>query len=95
MNELQVTAALFVLALAAFVQGVFGLGFAMIATPLLALFLDYQTAVMVAAVPLLVLALYWLAVNRPYLHTSGIPWTVLPGIVTGAALGVALQVSLP
>ena len=50
MNELQVTAALLVLALAAFVQGVFGLGFAMIATPLLALFLDYQTAVMVAAV---------------------------------------------
>ena len=95
MNELQVTAALLALALAAFVQGVFGLGFAMIATPLLALFLDYQTAVMVAAVPLLVLALYWLAVNRPYLHTSGIPWTVLPGIVTGAALGVALQVSLP
>jgi uncharacterized membrane protein YfcA len=69
-NELQVTAALLVLALAAFVQGVFGLGFAMIATPLLALFLDYQTAVMVAAVPLLVLALYWLAVNRPYLHVA-------------------------
>ena len=95
MSDPQFAAALLVLALAAFVQGVFGLGFAMIATPLLALFLDYQTAVMVAAVPLFVLAVYWLTVNRLYLFRSGIPWTLLPGIVTGAALGVALQVSLP
>ena len=95
MSDPQFAAALLVLALAAFVQGVFGLGFAMIATPLLALFLDYQTAVFVAAVPLFVLAVYWLTVNRLHLFRSGIPWTLLPGIVTGAALGVALQVSLP
>ena len=95
MSDPQFAAALLVLALAAFVQGVFGLGFAMIATPLLALFLDYQTAVLVAAVPLFVLAVYWLTVNRLHLFRSGIPWTLLPGIVTGAALGVALQVSLP
>ncbi len=95
MIDLQFAAALLVLALAAFVQGVFGLGFAMIATPLLALFLDYQTAVLVAAVPLFVLAVYWLTVNRLYLYRSGLPWTLLPGIMTGAALGVALQVSLP
>ena len=94
-SDAQFAAALLVLATAAFAQGVFGLGFAMIATPLLALFLDYRTAVMVAAVPLLVLALYWLTVSRHDLHRSGIPWTMLPGIVTGAALGVALQVSLP
>jgi len=94
-SDPQFAAALLVLALAAFVQGVFGLGFAMIATPLLALFLDYQTAVLVAAVPLFVLAVYWLTVNRLHLFRSGIPWTLLPGIVTGAALGVALQVSLP
>jgi uncharacterized membrane protein YfcA len=94
-SDPQFAAALLVLALAAFVQGVFGLGFAMIATPLLALFLDYQTAVLVAAVPLFVLAVYWLTVNRLHLFRSVIPWTLLPGIVTGAALGVALQVSLP
>ena len=95
MNDPQFATALLVLALAAFVQGVFGLGFAMIATPLLALFLDYQAAVLVAAIPLFVLAVYWLAVNRLYLFRSGIPWTLLPGIMTGAALGVALQISLP
>jgi uncharacterized membrane protein YfcA len=33
--------------------------------------------------------------NRQYLGSSGLPWTLLPGIVVGAALGVALQVSLP
>lgn len=95
MNDPQFATALLVLALAAFVQGVFGLGFAMIATPLLALFLDYQAAVLVAAIPLFVLAVYWLAINRMYLFRSGIPWTLLPGIMTGAALGVALQISLP
>lgn len=95
MSDSQFAAVLFVLALAAFVQGVFGLGFAMVATPLLALFLDYQTAVLLAAVPLLVLASYWLMLNRQYLGSSGLPWTLLPGIVAGAAFGVALQVSLP
>jgi uncharacterized membrane protein YfcA len=39
-SDPHIAAALLVLALAAFVQGVFGLGFAMIATPLLALFLE-------------------------------------------------------
>ena len=94
-SDLQFATVLSVLALAAFVQGMFGLGFAMIATPLLALFLDYQTAMWLAAVPLLVLAIYWLVVNRQCLGRSGIPWTLLPGIASGAVLGVVLQLVLP
>lgn len=83
------------LALAAFAQGVFGLGFAMIATPLLALILNYQAAIFMAAVPLLVLASYWLLINRRMVIRSGVPWTLLPGIAGGAAVGVAAQIALP
>lgn len=94
-NYPEFAACLLVLGLAAFAQGVFGLGFAMIATPLLALFLDYQTAIFTTAVPLFALAGYWLLSNRKTLRLSGIPWALLPGIGAGAVIGVALQVSLP
>ena len=91
----DVVACLAVLGLAAFIQGVFGLGFAMIATPLLALFVDYPSAVLTAAVPLFVLAAIWLVSKRRSLRASGVPWLVLPGIVGGAVVGVGLQAALP
>lgn len=71
------------------------MGFAMIATPLLALFLDYRSAVLAAAIPLLVLACVWLAVNRKSLRQTGLPWTLPAGVIVGSVAGVALQVSLP
>jgi len=94
-SDLELLVSLVVLAMAALAQGVFGLGFAMIATPLLALFLDYRAAVFFAAVPLLVLSGIWLVANRQGLRHEGIPWPLLPGIVLGAAAGVAVQVALP
>ncbi len=76
-------------------HGLFGIGFAMIATPLLALFLDYRVAVALAAFPLLAMALGWLVVNV----RSRLAWDrqmgLLPGIAAGAAAGTLLQVSLP
>lgn len=94
MSTVEVLASLAILAGAAFAQGVFGLGFAMIATPLLALFLDYRAAVLLAAVPLLVLAGNWLVVNRHDLRHSGVSWQLLPGIVVGAVTGVWVHVAL-
>jgi uncharacterized membrane protein YfcA len=91
----ELLASLAILAAAAFAQGVFGLGFAMIATPLLALFLDYRAAVFLAAVPLWVLAGTWLVANRRDLRNAGVPWPLLPGIAVGAVTGVWLQVALP
>jgi uncharacterized membrane protein YfcA len=94
-STVEVLASLAILAAAAFAQGVFGLGFAMIATPLLALFLDYRAAVFLAAVPLWVLAGTWLVANRRDLRNAGVPWPLLPGIAVGAVTGVWLQVALP
>ena len=95
MSELALLVSLIVLAAAGMAQGVFGLGFAMIATPLLALFLDYRAAVLLAAVPLLVLSGLWLFANRHGLRHAGVPWPLLPCIVAGAVVGVGVQVALP
>lgn len=95
MSALELLASLAILAVAAFTQGVFGLGFAMVATPLLALFLDYQSAVVLSAVPMLMLAGNWLLAHRSALRHSGVPWSLLPGIVLGSAIGVWLHVALP
>ena len=84
-----------ILAGAGFAHGLFGIGFAMIATPLLALFLDYRLAVVLAAVPLLTIALGWLCVHvrsRVALTTQA---RLLPGIAIGAGMGTFMQVSLP
>jgi hypothetical protein len=93
-SELELVVSLVGLAMAGLAQGVFGLGFAMIATPVLALFLDHRAAVFLAAVPLLAVSGLWLVVNRRRLRYAGLPWPLLPGIVAGAAVGVGVQVVL-
>ncbi len=88
-------ASLAILALAAFTQGGFGLGFAMVATPLLAHFPDYRAEVVLSAVPMLILAGKWLVANHGAIRHSGVPWSLLPGIVLGSVTGVWLHVALP
>lgn len=95
MSVAEVSVCFAVLALAAFTQGVFGLGFAMVATPLLALFLEYRVAVVIASVPMLVIALHWLLAHRKALPHSGVPPLLIGGIVLGALGGMWLQVALP
>jgi uncharacterized membrane protein YfcA len=87
-------AGLAVLALAGFVHGVFGIGFAMIATPMLALMLDYRSAVYVSAVPLLVIALWWLLRNRRHWTGAGLAARLPVALALGALAGVAVQTSL-
>jgi uncharacterized membrane protein YfcA len=95
MSAPDLAATLAILAVAGFAQGVFGLGFAMIATPLLALYLDYTQAVFLVAVPLFVLAVYYLVRARQHLAQTPSPFALVAGIVLGAAIGVWLHVSLP
>lgn len=95
MSTWLLLASMAVLAAAGFAHGVFGIGFAMIATPLLALFLDYRLAVLLAAVPLLVMASSWLLANRRLLREYRMPASLLPAIAAGSLLGVTLQIGLP
>lgn len=95
MSDATLLATLAVLAIAGLVHGAFGIGYAMIATPLLALFLDYRSAVYLSAVPLLVMAAAWLVTHRSAWQASPLPRRLLPGIGVGAAAGVALQASVP
>ena len=67
----------------------------MIATPLLALFLDYRLAIAMSAIPLLIMAASWLATNVCSRAALGDQVRLLPGVALGAAFGAALQVSLP
>jgi len=95
MADAAVWSSVAILALAGFAHGVFGFGFAMIATPLLALFLDYRMAVLLAAVPVLLMAPSWLLAHRRQWSACAIPASLLPAVAAGALCGVALQIGLP
>lgn len=83
------------LALAGFVHGVFGIGFAMIATPLLALAIDYSSAILIAAVPLWVIAVLFLLIERKRVLREPMCARLMPGIIVGSVIGVMLQTALP
>lgn len=95
MTAEELLASTAILAAAGFAHGMFGIGFAMIATPLLALFLDYRLAVFLSAPALLAMALSWLIVHVRSRACIVQQAALLPGIALGAIAGTALQVSLP
>lgn len=95
MSDGLVWASVAILCAAGFAHGLFGIGFAMVATPLLALFLDYRAAVWLSALPLLLMATSWLVVNRRHLQVGQLPASLLVAIGLGAGLGTALQMRLP
>lgn len=84
-----------ILAGAGFIHGMFGVGYAMIATPLMALLVDYRLAVILAAVPLFIMALTVLARYRHALRENQLVRMIVPGVIVGSALGAWLHTSLP
>ncbi len=76
-----------------FLHGVFGIGFAMIATPLLALWMEPREAVLLAAVPLWCIALGFLGRHFAQVRRCG-HLVLLPCILVGSVLGVQLQSAL-
>lgn len=86
---------LIVLLVAGFAHGVFGIGFAMIATPLLALTLDYRSAIFLAAVPLLFISIYFLVLRRRFVLDEPLAKLMTPGIILGSLVGVWLQGAMP
>lgn len=95
LNLWQFAYCLLVLAIAGFAQGMFGLGFAMIATPLLALTLDYRGAVFLAAVPLMLTAVFYLIVQWRQVLSEPLSKRIAPGLIGGSIAGVWVQTSLP
>jgi uncharacterized protein len=93
-GSLQFFFCLMVLGTAGFAHGMFGFGFAMIATPLLALFVGYRLAIFLAAVPLLCMSLLFLIANRHLMRSEAVTRAIVPGIVLGSVAGAFLQASL-
>jgi uncharacterized membrane protein YfcA len=82
--------ALPILLLAGLVHGTFGIGFPMVATPLLALFTDVRTAVLLTLLPTVAVNLSVLLRGRGQGARIGPHWRVVPFVLAGAALGSGL-----
>ncbi len=94
LNEQTLWLAMAAIALAALVHGSFGVGFPLVATPLLALSTDVRSAVLLTLLPTI-------AVNVAVLITGSIQgadfgrhWRILPFVLLGAASGTALLLVL-
>jgi uncharacterized membrane protein YfcA len=84
-----------ILFVAGLIQGLFGLGFAMVSTPMLGLFLDYRVAVMLAAVPLWFIACRYIFTMRKVIKSSIVVKSLVPPIMVGSVFGVIFYAILP
>lgn len=75
---------------AGLVHGTFGIGFPLVATPLLALFTDVRTAVLLTLLPTVSVNLAILFQGPALRAGIGPHWRVLPYVLLGAALGSAM-----
>jgi uncharacterized membrane protein YfcA len=76
--------------LAALVHGTFGIGFPIVATPLLALFTDVFTAVLITLLPTMAVNLTMIARNRARLREVGRHLLVIPFALLGTLVGSLL-----
>jgi len=80
--------------LAGLVHGVFGIGFPMVATPLLALFTDVRTAVLITLLPTMAVNIATLARTGGLRSAVGRHWRLLPFVLLGAVGGSLLLLVL-
>jgi uncharacterized membrane protein YfcA len=79
---------------AGLVHGTFGIGFPLVATPLLALFTDVRSAVLITLLPTIAVNITVLS-RGPSLRTSiGPHWRLLPFVLMGAATGTLMLMVL-
>ncbi len=78
------------LLLAGLVHGIFGIGFPMVATPLLALFTDVRTAVLITLLPTMAVNIATLVRAGGLRAAIGQHWRVVPFVLLGAAGGSLL-----
>ncbi len=80
--------------LAGLVHGTFGIGLPLVATPLLALFTDVRSAVILTLLPTISVNLAILSQGPPLRSGLGPHWRVLPYVIVGALIGVSLLIVL-
>jgi uncharacterized membrane protein YfcA len=85
----------FVLAFAGLVQGALGLGFPMLATPMIAAVTDMRTAVIVVLLPCVATTVTNIAMTGQFLPTFRRFWFMPLCMLTGAAVGAKLFVAFP
>jgi uncharacterized protein len=81
-----------ILALAGFIHGVFGIGFPMIATPLLAMFMDVQSAVVITLFPTIAVNLLSIYQGGGWSASIGRFWPLALFAAVGSMLGANLLV---
>jgi len=84
-----------VLALAGMVQGSLGLGFPMVATPMIAAVTDMRTAVIMVLLPCVAATVTNVVLSGPLLPTLRRYWFMPLCMLVGAALGARLFVAYP
>jgi uncharacterized protein len=83
------------LAFAGFVQGALGLGFPMLATPMIAAATDMRTAVILILLPCVATTVTNIAMSGPFMHTLRRYWFMPVCMFVGAGIGARLFVAFP
>jgi uncharacterized membrane protein YfcA len=84
-----------VLAFAGVVQGALGLGFPMVATPLIAAVSDMRTAVILVLIPCVAATVLNVVRSGPFMHTLKKFWFMPLCMIAGASVGAQLFVAFP
>lgn len=83
------------LAFAGFVQGALGLGFPMLATPMIAAATDMRTAVILILLPCVATTVTNIVMSGPFMHTLRRYWFMPLCMLVGAGIGARLFVAFP
>ncbi len=84
-----------VLALSGIVQGALGLGFPILATPMIAAVTDMRTAVILVLLPCVATTVTNIVMSGPFLHTLRRYWFMPLCMFAGAGMGARLFVAYP
>lgn len=94
LNEQALWLAMAAVALAALVHGSFGVGFPLVATPLLALGTDVRSAVLLTLLPTITVNIALLITGKVQGVDFGRHWRILPFVLLGAVCGTTLLLEL-
>lgn len=84
-----------VIAVSGFVQGALGMGFPMIATPLIALVTDMRSAIIIVLLPCLACVAASMARSGPLKPVLARFWMMPLGMLAGAAIGTRIFIAYP